>query len=63
MGLALTATTAFLAIAALVFMGNSVSLSTTNATLSPVRTEASAQTAWAPTVAPALWDTMDRTVR
>lgn len=53
----------FPAVAGMVFTERSVSLSTTNVILSPVKTEALAQTAWGLTAAPVLWDTVDRTVR
>lgn len=52
-----------LAVAALDFMGRSVNMSKMSATLNPVKMEAPAWTAWAPTAALALQDTMDRTVR
>lgn len=51
------------AIAAVVFMGNSVSTNTTSVTLSPVRTEAPAQTAWILIAALVLWDLVGGTVR
>lgn len=52
-----------LAAAVLVFMGRFVSTSRMSATLSPVRMEGPALMAWELIAAPALWDTMDRTVR
>lgn len=52
-----------LAIAVLVFTGSSVSTSRMSATLSPVRMEEPALTAWAPIVAPAPWDSVDRIAR
>lgn len=55
--------TPFRVVAVLVFTGHSVSSSRMSATLSPVRMEAPALTAWTPTAVPAPWDTMDRTAR
>lgn len=63
MGLALMASEVSLAVAVLVFMGNSVSTNTTSASPSPVRTEEPALTGWALTAAPAPWDTVDPTAR
>lgn len=51
--------TPFHVVAVLVFMGHSVSMNRTNVTLSLVRMEAPVLMAWAPTAAPAPWDTMD----
>lgn len=52
-----------LAAATLAFTGLSVNMSKTSVTLNPVKMEAPALMAWAPTAAPALPDTVDRTVR
>lgn len=52
-----------LAVAALVFTGNSVSSSRTSVTLSPVKMVGLVPMAWEPIAAPARWDTTDRTAR
>lgn len=57
------ASTPSLAFAVLDFLGSSASTSKMSVTLNPVKTEARARTAWAPTAALAQQDTMDRTVR
>lgn len=57
------ASTPSLAVAVLDFMGCSVNTSKTSVTLNPVKMEAPARTAWAPTAALAQQDTTDRTVR